>query len=313
MFMRQLEYLVTLAKEKHFAHAAEICCVSQPALSTAIRNLEAELGVPIVRRGKRYEGLTPEGERVLEYAQQTLAAWKEMRRNATVTQPSGELRIGVIPTAMHVVALLTSAYRSSQVQMHQHVLSLRMEEIMAGLSKFELDLGIGYLQEPAPHGMRYLPLYKENFVLLAKKSSEIAGRRSISWDEAAELPLCLLVSELQNRLLINTAFQRANVKPHVEVETNSPFALYTHVRTAGLYSIVPQSLGILNVFGALDDIVAIPLTPNVDSAVGLISLDREPRSPMVEVAWKLAEALKLEASIHKLINGSSQEDIQKTE
>jgi len=65
------------------------------------------------------------------------------------------------------------------------------------------------------------------------------------------------------------------------------------------------------VFGALDDIVAIPLTPNVDSAVGLISLDREPRSPMVEVAWKLAEALKLEANIHKLINESSQEKIQK--
>lgn len=305
MFIRQLEYLVTLAKEKHFAHAAEICCVSQPALSTAIRNLEAELGVPIVRRGKRYEGLTPEGERVLEYAKQTLASWKEMRREATNTQTSGELRIGVIPTALHVVALLTESHLSSHIDMRQHVRSMSMEEIITGLSKFQIDLGIGYLKELPPTGMQYLPLYKEKFVLLAPKTSEIADRDTISWDETAKLPLCLLVSELQNRLLINNAFERANVKPRVIVETNSPFALYTHVRTAGLYSIVPQSLGLLSAFGELGDIVAIPLTPSFDSPVGLISLDREPRSPMIEIAWKQAKKLRLETSIDSVVDTTS--------
>ena len=74
MFIRQLEYLVTLAREKHFAKAAEACHVSQPALSSAIRGLEKELGVMIVQRGRRYIGLTIEGERVLSWAQQTLAS-----------------------------------------------------------------------------------------------------------------------------------------------------------------------------------------------------------------------------------------------
>jgi DNA-binding transcriptional LysR family regulator len=305
MFMRQLEYLVALAEEKHFAHAAEICCVSQPALSTAIRNLEAELGVPIVRRGKRYEGLTPEGERVLEYAKQTLASWKDMRREAATPQATSAIRIGVIPTALHVVAMLTESYQSTEVEMRQHVRSMSMEEIIAGLTKFEIDLGIGYLAEPCPAGMQCLPLYKEKFVLLAQKTSAVASCDSISWDDAARLPLCLLVSELQNRLLINTAFQLANVKPRVMVETNSPFALYTHVRTAGLYSIVPQSLGILSVFGGLDDIVAIPLTPSLDSVVGLLSLDRDPRSPMVEFAWKQAEALKIDENIASQADGKA--------
>ena len=145
--------------------------------------------------------------------------------------------------------------------------------------------------------MRCLPLYKEKFVLLARSTPDMVKRKSITWDEASELPLCLLVSELQNRLLINTAFHRAKVQPHIVVETNSPFALYTHVKTAGLYSIVPQSLGLLSAFGALDDVVAIPLTPNIDSMVGLISLDREPRAPMVEIAWKMAEELNLKAKI----------------
>ena len=67
MFIRQLDYLVTLAREKHFAKAAEACHVSQPALSSGIRSLEKELGVMIVQRGRRFVGLTAEGERVLAW------------------------------------------------------------------------------------------------------------------------------------------------------------------------------------------------------------------------------------------------------
>jgi len=74
MFIRQLEYLATLAREKHFARAAEACHVSQPALSSGIRSLEKELGVMIVQRGRRFLGFTDEGERVLAWAQQTLAS-----------------------------------------------------------------------------------------------------------------------------------------------------------------------------------------------------------------------------------------------
>lgn len=59
MLVRQLDYLVTLAREKHFASAVEVCCVSQPALSAAVRNLETELGVAIVQRGQRFLGFSP--------------------------------------------------------------------------------------------------------------------------------------------------------------------------------------------------------------------------------------------------------------
>ncbi|NLC24601.1 LysR substrate-binding domain-containing protein [Oxalobacter vibrioformis] len=290
MFIRQLEYLVTLAKEKHFAHAAEICCVTQPALSTAIRNLEEELGIPIVKRGRRYEGLTPEGEHILKYAHQTLAAWKGMQQAAAISKISGEIRIGVIPTALHVVALLTGAFISSNIDIHEHVQTMSMEKIISALARYEIDLGIGYISGPPEPGTRYLSLFKETFVLVAQKTSEIAQRDSLSWSEAAELPLCLLADELQNRMQINAAFKRANVKPRIVLETNSPMTLYTHVRSAGLYSILPQSQGIFSMPPGLDDVVRISLTPTVDNAVGLISLDKEPRSPMVEAAWKQAKS-----------------------
>ncbi len=73
MLFRQLEYLVALSREHHFARAAQSCYVSQPALSEAIRKLEDELDVPLIRRGRKYEGLTPEGERIVMWAQRILA------------------------------------------------------------------------------------------------------------------------------------------------------------------------------------------------------------------------------------------------
>ena len=115
MFIRQLEYLVTLAREKHFARAAEACHVSQPALSSGIRSLEKELGVVIVQRERRFVGFTAEGERVLDWAQQTLASLAHMREDASTAKSamSGLLRIGAIPTTMTMSAHLTAAWRAA--------------------------------------------------------------------------------------------------------------------------------------------------------------------------------------------------------
>ena len=66
MFIRQIHYLLALAKTEHFGRAAEMCHVSQPALSTAIQHLEEELDITIIRRGHRYQGFTLDGERLLQ-------------------------------------------------------------------------------------------------------------------------------------------------------------------------------------------------------------------------------------------------------
>src|SRR5690606_17314691 len=105
MFIRQLAYLVTLARERHFGRAAEACNVSQPALSGAIRSIERELGMSIVRRGRRFEGFTPHGEQVLAWARRVVADCEGLRQAATEDDegPSGVLRLGAIPTTVAVV------------------------------------------------------------------------------------------------------------------------------------------------------------------------------------------------------------------
>ena len=109
MFIRQIHYLLALSKTGHFGRAAEICDVSQPALSTAIQHLEEELGITIVRRGQRFQGFTTEGERSLQWAQILAHDWECMRQEAAQCnrQLTGTLRIGAIPTTLAVTPLLT--------------------------------------------------------------------------------------------------------------------------------------------------------------------------------------------------------------
>jgi DNA-binding transcriptional LysR family regulator len=302
MFIRQLDYLVTLAREKHFARAAEACHVSQPALSAAVRHLEEELGVSIVQRGQRFVGFTPEGERLLDWARQTLAAWEGLRQEASVARTQrlhGTLRLGAIPTTMPIVGLLTGPYRAAHPDLHQLVQSLSMDEIVRRLDDFEIDLGLTYLEDPRLSGFRTLPLYRERHVLVARDAAMLGHAREMNWQQAAELPLVLLTPNMQNRRVIDAAFRAAKVVPRVVVETDSVFALYSHVRCAELCSIVPHSL--LALFEMREELEAVPLTPELTRCIGLIARDHDPAPPMVAAAWEITRTLDLEARFARVL------------
>ncbi len=293
MFIRQLEYLVTLARERHFARAAEICCVSQPALSAGIRHLEEELGVSIVQRGHRYVGLSPEGERILEWAKRRLPLGRDcagsIERRAHL---NGTLRIGAIPTTIPIVPFLTGPYRAAYPEMHQLVQSLSSEEIVRRLDSFDLDLGLTYLEDEPLEGFRVWPLYRERYVLLAKECADAGKSGGNGWAEAATLPLCLLTENMQNRRIITAAFRRAQSQPLVVIETDSIFALYSHVLCADVFSIVPHSL--LSLLELRQELTAIPLVPELTRPIGLIALQHDPLPPIVAAAWATTQSLDLE-------------------
>jgi DNA-binding transcriptional LysR family regulator len=293
MFIRQLEYLVTLAREKHFAKAAEACHVSQPALSSAIRSLEKELGIMIVQRGRRFIGFTIEGERVLVWAQQTLASLSNMREDASVSKSSmtGMLRIGAIPTTATVAAFLTAPCHAAYPNIRFSVSTLSAEAIVTQLDQYELDLGLTYMDDRVLDGFEALPLFEERFVLLANRNAKLEA--SLTWEQAARLPLCLLTGKMRNRQVIDAAFRRAGVKPDVVLETDSLFSLYAHVSDAGLVSVVPHSL--LNYLDLSHRVQARPLMPQVTRAIGLIARNRPTLAPITAAVWEIARQLNLQA------------------
>jgi DNA-binding transcriptional LysR family regulator len=292
MFIRQLEYLVTLAREKHFAKAAENCHVSQPALSSGIRSLEKELGVMIVQRGRRFLGLTAEGERVLVWAQQTLASLSYMREDATAAKSSmsGTLRIGAIPTTMTIAALLTAPCIAAYPKIRYVLSSLTADDIVAQLDQFELDIGLTYLDDTVIEGFEKLHLFDERYVLLADRKVSLAP--TLTWEQAARLPLCLLTGKMRNRQVIDAAFRRSGVQPSVILETDSLFSLYAHVSEAGLFSVVPHSL--LNFFDLKNRVQARPLLPQLTRAIGLIARNKPSLAPITGAVWEIARGLNLQ-------------------
>ncbi len=96
MFIRQMSYLVVLAREKHFGRAAEKCHVTQSTLSAGLKALERELDMRLVIREPRFMGLTPEGERVVEWASQIISDYESLKQGAKACAKASKVRSGSV-------------------------------------------------------------------------------------------------------------------------------------------------------------------------------------------------------------------------
>jgi DNA-binding transcriptional LysR family regulator len=298
MDIRQLSYLAALAREKHFTRAAEACGVTQPTLSGRIQQLEQELGVPIVFRGNRYLGLTPEGERVVKWAQTILDDVDGLRSDLAhaADQPLGRLTFGAIPSALPTLAPLTDAMRRKFPKLSFTVLSMSSEEIRRSLEDFSIDVGVTYLDNEPIDLAVSKPLYMERYRLFVRDDHPLAGRDQVEWAEAARYPVSLLTPNMQNRRIIEAAFRKGNAHVEPELESNSIINLYTHVQMAGLASVLPEIF--IGLMGDTGRIRAIPLvSPMVEHSVGLVAHDRSPLPTVVKAVLDLTDAYRLPESL----------------
>ncbi|WP_245593556.1 LysR family transcriptional regulator [Azospirillum halopraeferens] len=295
---RRFEYLLSLAREGHFGRAAEACHVSQPTLSNAIRQLEEELRVPIVERGHKFAGFTPEGLKVLEYARRIIADRDGLQQelDALAQGLSGHLRIGAIPSALPAVPHLLARFAECFPRIHSTIASLSSREIQREIDTFELDAAVTYLDNEPLSNVRTVPLYGERYFLLARRSQIPQGATTASWAAAAELPLCLLTPDMQNRRIADAAFRMADHDVIPAMETNSVVTLYTVVRSGPCASVVPGQL--LTQVAPHPDLVAVPLTePDLTYVVGLVFADREPMAPIASALAAVAAEDGLSARI----------------
>lgn len=208
----------------------------------------------------------------------------------------------MIPSALPIVAHLTAPL----LQQHEHasllVNSQATAEIQRGLDKFILDIGVTYLDNDSLSRVRTLPLYQEHYILLTGRNFAFGDRRSVTWAEAAERPMCLLSSDKQSRRLIDRHFHQVGTRPRVVAETNSLITLWSEVCIGGLSAVVPESF--LPLLGQRENLTAMPLTnPNVGHQIGLVVSDHDPLPPVTHALLKIAKALNLQTMISKHVPG----------
>jgi DNA-binding transcriptional LysR family regulator len=244
MLLRQLEYFVAVARERHFARAAEACYVSQPALSNAVAKLERELNVTLIHRGHSFEGLTPEGERIVVWAKRVLAEHDALKAEAAAVRSgiSGTLRLGTGPTVSTTTALPMAAFCALHPLAKVKICSrLSSTELLRQLRDFELDAAIAHFGPDDQSGLEVVPLYEEQYVLLVSGEKLVPAARTITWAEAAELPLALLTPDMRFRQFIDKAFASSGAVASPQVETDSVASLYAHVATGAWASVVPHT------------------------------------------------------------------------
>jgi len=289
----RLELLIALAREQHFGRAAEACGVSQPTLSAAIKQLEDQYGVMLVRRGSRYQGLTAEGERVLEWARRIVGDVRAMRQDIDALKRglSGHIRLAVIPTALVMTAMLTTPFRARHADVRFSIRSSSSMQVFTMLDNLEVDAGITYLNNEPLGRVIAVPLYAEEYRLVTAASGRLGERDAVSWAEVSQIPLCLLTPDMQNRRIIDRLLhaEGRQVSPPT-LESNSMIALYAHVRSGKWASIMPARLA--EALDLTDNLRAIPIgSPHVAHEVGLVVPDREPMTPLANAL--VAEARKL--------------------
>lgn len=288
----KLEFILALAREKHFGHAAEACGVTQPTLSAGVKQLEEQMGVLLVNRGSRFQGFTPEGQRVLEWARRIVGDSRTMRAeiNSLKLGLSGRLRLAAIPTALAMVAALTTPYREKHPHVQFTIYSRTSIEILDLLDNLEIDAGITYLENEPIGRVSNVPLYLEHYCLLTSVDAPLGNRDSVTWAEVAQVPLCLLTPDMQNRRIIDRLLKGAGGESRPTLESDSMILLYSHVRTGRWASVMPAKIA--DTLGLTDTIRAIPITqPKAVQTIGLVVPQREPMTPIT--AALVAEARRL--------------------
>lgn len=291
----KLEFLIALARERHFGHAAEASGVTQPTFSAAIKQLEETLGVLLVQRGSRFHGFTPEGERVLEWARRIVGDARTMRSEIRTLREglAGHLRIAAIPTSLAMVASLTTPFRARHPNVSFTVLSRTSIEILSQLENLEIDAGISYVDNEPVGRVQIVPLYREHYVLLTTPESPLADREQVGWREVGQTPLCLLTPDMQGRRIIDRLLRAAGCEPAPTLESNAMTVLAAHVRTGRWSSVMPARVA--ETLGLLETVRAIPIVSDTpDPLIGLIVPDREPMTPLT--AALVTEARRLSAT-----------------
>jgi DNA-binding transcriptional LysR family regulator len=295
--IQQLEYLMALARERHFGRAAEASGVTQPTLSAGIKQLEETLGVLLVQRGSRFIGFTPEGERTLDWARRIVGDSRAMRQEISALRHglTGRLRIAAIPTTLAMVAAITTPYRAKHPDVRFTILSQTSIQILTLLENLEIDAGITYLDNEPLGRVNTVPLYQERYQLLTAPDAPLGDRDSVTWREVAQVPLCLLTPDMQNRRIIETLLRNAGGDPQPTLESNSVIVLFAHIRTGRWASVMPAKLA--ETLGLTDTIRAIPITePEAVHTIGLVVPAREPMTP--QTAALVAEARRVAASMN---------------
>ncbi|KNG94557.1 LysR family transcriptional regulator [Pseudaestuariivita atlantica] len=286
--LKDLQCLVTLVQQEHFARAAKKCALSQPAFSMRIRNLEDQLGARIVKRGNRYHGLTAEGELVLDHARAILDRVRTLEEGVRAARGEvvGDLVLGVIPSAAPFAGRVASRLHRQYPGIRLRLETATSFAVQQGVDDGQLDAGFTYVEGTPADIHQIEAVYDEEYALLVGDALAPEGATA-TWEAAAGLPLVLLNRDMQNRRILDTIFREAGVAPTVIAETAGFSAAMAMVMDGAGATVLPRLF-----------IENLSLRPGVRI---LPLVDPEIRKPVALIVSRRAQALPVIDALRRAV------------
>jgi DNA-binding transcriptional LysR family regulator len=218
--LKQLQYFVTLAELRHFTDTASRLAISQPALSSALRQIETVLGGKLVNRTASSVTLTELGAAILPHARRVLSvaqlAFHDMEQ-IVAAGGDGTVRIGLVPSVSSLLfpllpQVLAQTFPRLRVEFHDQTNDALVRELQSG----QIDFGIGAIDSSLPAALQVYPLREDPFVAVLHGDDPLADQPHLPWKLLAGRDIAVFSKGISSgwlarwrshRLTLNTRFQ----------------------------------------------------------------------------------------------------------
>lgn len=241
--LKQIQYFVTLAHLRHFTETANRLAISQPALSSALRQIETVIGGKLVNRTASSVSLTELGSAILPHAERVLSV--SQRAFGDIQQimeegGDGTLRIGLVPS---VSSLL---FPDVPTQLNLNFPRLNVEfydktndSLVSQLMNNEIDFGIGVLDSSVPRELQLFALQDDPFVAVIHRQDVLAEGFHLPWKMLNGRDVAIFSKGNIQRLVLAT-IESHRLKLNVRYQVDYIETLYGLVRSKLAVAILPQ-------------------------------------------------------------------------
>jgi len=285
MQLAQVEGFLEVARRANLSRAAETLYITQPALTARLRSLEAEVGSPLFRRGRRGMVLTDAGRVFLPYAERALRALQEGASAIERLPLTDELVLGAAPAiSTYVLPRLLVRFESEHPAVRLSVRTGHSEEILDMVVRGDVQVGLAReLHHPS---LETLGLYEDELVLVVEPGHPLARSRRVTLDRVRDARLILFDRTSSYYDLTNALFRPAGTLPRGVLELDHIDAAKQMVLAGLGVALLPTTAvaGELR-SGALRRIELVG-TPRIERRIAALRrLDDEARSPAAVAFW----------------------------
>ncbi|MGH1372168.1 MAG: LysR substrate-binding domain-containing protein [Cellvibrionaceae bacterium] len=208
--LKQVRAFVAIARSRSFAEAAAQLHLSQPALSSAIKNLEQAVGGQLLTRTTRAFSLTPEGESFLPTAQRLLTEWDDALEDVhnRFALRTGRITIAAMPSfAANLLPAGLAAYKRVHPKVRVALHDVIAEEVVRMVRSGKAEIGISFY--PGEHeDLLFTPLFEDHFVAVMAADHKLSVQEGVTLEDLAQQDLITLQAPSQVRGLIADFFQQ---------------------------------------------------------------------------------------------------------